>query len=158
MQHLPRIRSWSRFARPYLLGLGLALLGIAAAAGRPAFLAFESEALDLDAGATVERDPSAGFGSAAPGADLYVAYHAGWTPGAVVMPLPGARTRILHGTAYADVTTADVDTTRFPERPEDVPFEPGDTALVRTDTGGVYKLGNARESETGVTFDYARLR
>lgn len=164
MHDRPRIQGLVRNSRPYLLGLGLALLGIAASAGiataggSPAFLAFETEALDLDTGTTVERDPARGVGSSTQGVDMYVAYHAGWSPAAVVMPLPGAVTLVLHDTDYAAVSASDIDTATFSERPDDVPFEPGNTVLVRTGAGAVYKMGNVRESDTGATFEYARLQ
>jgi hypothetical protein len=39
----------------------------------------------------------------------------------------------------------------------DLPFSANDCVVVRSDQGALYKIGNAVESDTSVTFNYATL-
>ena len=59
--------------------------------------------------------------------------------------------------AFDGVTAESVADLTFSTEPVDAPFSATDTVVVRTATGAVFKLGNASESDTGVTFNYAAL-
>ena len=73
------------------------------------------------------------------------------------MPDAGVQVATLSGTAYADVTVADVGGLTFTSELVDQPCAPGDTVVVLTDQGDYYKIGNVTEADEGVTFDYAKL-
>ena len=119
-------------------------------------LAFENEGLDLDAGMVIAADmPDEADGTA----DIRIAYNALRSPGAVVVPgaTQGIELAFVAGVGFDGVTTESVATLTFSAEPVDAPFSANDTVVVRTDTGAVFKLGNASESDTGVTFNYAAL-
>ena len=69
----------------------------------------------------------------------------------------GVELAYLPSVAFDGVTAESVAYLTFTPNPLDEPFSPGDTVVVLTTAGAVFKLGNASESDTGVTFDYARL-
>lgn len=148
-------------ARPRIHGMcGAALLlaATAVAAENRVFVAFETAALDLDSGVVTDRPPSELAGPGWSGEDIYFAYNAGRITRAVLTPLAGAEVVILYGSRFTDIMNDDVDGLPFSARPEDVAFGTLNTALVRTAEGGVYKLGNPRETDAGVSFDYELLR
>jgi hypothetical protein len=118
-------------------------------------LAFELEALDLDSG-IIYMEPIA---SDVSGSDIRIAFNALRTPGAVVMPVMEGVVELafVSDVAFDGVTSESVSGLTFSSEPVDVPFGAADTVVVRTDSGAVFKLGNAAESGTGVTFNYAAL-
>ena len=120
-----------------------------------ATLAFETEGLDLDTG-TVEASDIPGTTN---GTDIRVAYNALRSPGAVVVPgnTQGIELAFVSGVAFDGVTAASVTDLTFSTEPVDAPFSANDTVVVRTDTGVLFKLGNASESDNSVTFNYAGL-
>jgi hypothetical protein len=133
----------------------LALTPLAAAANT-ATLQFETEALDLETGAVTE------VLAALPqslDADFYFAYHAGRTPHAVLFPndLSGVEISFLDDTPYNLISEVDIPLLTFTVEFPDQPFDNGDTAVLRTDTGACYKVGNAVEDELSVQFDYQLL-
>jgi hypothetical protein len=64
----------------------------------------------------------------------------------------------LDGTSYDSVTAADIPKLSFSTDAVDQPLEAYDTVVVQTDSGGVFKIGNAIEEETVVAFGYAQLQ
>ena len=120
-----------------------------------ATLAFESEGLDLDTGAVTTVD----LPTEAQGTDIRIAYNALRSPSAVVVSgmTEGIQLAFVAGVAFDGVTAESAANLTFSPEPVDAPFSASDTVVVRTDTGVLFKLGNASESSTGVTFNYAPL-
>lgn len=117
-------------------------------------LAYETQGLDLDSGTVI--------GAALPGgeeADIRFAYNASRSPSAVIIPEPieGVELAYLWDVVFDGVTAESAAGLTFSADAVDISLVAADTILVRTDTGTVFKLGNAIESETGVTFDYSEL-
>jgi hypothetical protein len=121
-------------------------------------MGFELQALELDSGAVLDVTV-ADIGEPS-GADVRFAYNADRTPHAVVVPASteGVELAFVDEVAYDGVTAADVAGLSFSTEPVDLPFEAQDTVVVRTDTGAVFKIGNAVESGFSVTFNYAQLQ
>ena len=117
-------------------------------------LAYDTEGLNLDSGTVIDSALTT-----EEEADIRFAYNALRSPGAVLIPesIEGVELAYLWGVAFSGVTTDSVSGLAFSTDFVDEPFSIGDTVVVRTDTGAVFKLGNATESETGVTFDYSEL-
>jgi hypothetical protein len=110
-----------------------------------ATLGFETEGLDLDTATVTSTE----IPSVADGTDIRIAYNALRTPGAVVVPsaAEGVELALISRVAFDGVTAEAVD----------APFSANDTVVVRTATRALFKRGNASESSTGVTFNYASL-
>ncbi len=126
-------------------------------AATPAMLEFESQALDLDTGTV--SDTTAVDMTEPTGADVKFGYHADRVPHCVVMPAAeGVTIAFLDAVSFAGVSAADVAGLSFFAEPLDVPLDPNDTVVLRTDTGAVFKIGNATESGLSVTFDYEQLQ
>ncbi len=70
----------------------------------------------------------------------------------------GVTMAFLDAVSFAGVSAADVAGLSFFAEPLDVPLDPNDTVVLRTDTGAVFKIGNAVESGVSVTFDYEQLQ
>ncbi len=117
---------------------------------------FESQALDLDTGTVSDT-----FGVDVPqptGADVKFGYHADRVPHCVVVPAAeGITMAFLDAVSFSSVSAADVAGLSFFAEPLDVPLDSNDTVVLRTDTGAVFKIGNATESGFSVTFDYEQL-
>jgi len=116
-------------------------------------LGFEGQALDLETGAVVESLGPVG----ASDADIRLAYNALRPTKAVVIPEAGVEMVLFEGMAFDGVTSDSLADLLFAPEPVDVAFGADVTVVVRTAGGAVYKLGNAVESTSGVTFNYARL-
>ena len=117
-------------------------------------LDFEIEGLDLDSGTVVDVTDMV----ASVSADIKIAYNADRTLHAVVFPATeGVELAFVEGTAFDGVNAAEVAGFAFSAEPVDLPFSPNDCVVLRTDQGAVYKIGNATESGTSVTFNYAPL-
>ena len=116
-------------------------------------MGFESQLLDLETGAVVDSsdlvDPS--------DADLRLAYNALRPTKAVVIPEKGTEIVLFDGLSFDGVSSELLADLLFSPEPVDVPFGADVTVVVRTAGGAVYKLGNASESTSGVTFNYAAL-
>ncbi len=142
--------------------IGLALVVCAAVswhqvmAATPAMMEFESQALDLDTGTVSD---TTGVEATQPtGADVKFGYHADRVPHCVVVPAAaGITMAFLDAVSFAAVSAADVVGLSFFAEPLDVPLDPNDTVVLRTDTGAVFKIGNVTESGFSVTFDYEQL-
>ncbi len=134
-----------------------ALPWLQAMAATPATMEFESQALDLDTGTVSD---TTGVDVTQPmGADVKFGYHADRVPHCVVMPAAeGVTMAFLDAVSFAGVSAADVAGLSFFAEPLDVPLDPNDTVVLRTDTGAVFKIGNATESGLSVTFDYEQLQ
>ena len=63
----------------------------------------------------------------------------------------------VSGVAFDGVVAETVADLTFSAKPVDAPFSAADTVVVRTASGAIFKLGNASETDTGVTFTYAAL-
>ena len=136
----------------------LALVSTSAAQGEgvlTATLAFETEGLDLEVGTVT----TVGIPGEANGTDIQIAYNALLSPSAVVVSsaTEGVELAFVAGVAFDGVTAESVANLTFSAEPVDAPFSAADTVVVRTANGAVFKLGNASESDTGVTFNYAAL-
>ena len=143
---------------PMLVFFILALMAVPAAQGEgvlTATLAFETEGLDLDTGTVTVSDILSEVG----GTDIRIAYNALRVHAAVVVTgaTEGVELAFVAGVPFDGVTTESVSGLTFSAEPVDAPFSAADTVVVRTATGAMFKLGNASESDTGVTFNYAAL-
>ena len=143
----------------WILGL-ICFLGLvlAAQASGPMVvtLAFESQLLDLDTGTVIDSadsDPTAGT-------DVLCAYNANRPVHAVVMSPTGQPVELafLQGTPFDSVTSESVSGVNFSSQPVDLPFTASDTVIVRTDSGALFKLGNASEGVGSVTFNYSQMQ
>ena len=120
-------------------------------------LEFETHGLDLDTGTVVENDPSQVIEPN--GADFFVAYNADFIPHAVlVLASEQVDMAFLNNVALTDITLDSIIGLTFPAHSMDQPLKQNDTVIVRTDTGNIFKLGNAIESETSVTINYEQLQ
>ncbi len=133
-----------------------AVPSLQAMAATPATMEFELQALDLDTGTVSD---TTGVDVTEPtGADVKFGYHADRVPHCVVVPAAeGVTMAFVDAVSFAAVSAADVAGLSFFAEPLDVPLDPNDTVVLRTDTGAVFKIGNATESGFSVTFDYEQL-
>jgi hypothetical protein len=140
-----------------LLLLPMVMVDVPAAAQMATVsLDFESQALDLETGFIAER--VLGDLTWPEGADVCMAYNADRTSHTVVFTLGvGAEIAVMQDVAFELVTAADIGYLEFSSEPPDVPFTAADTAVIRTQGGSVFKLGNAAETEEWVMFDYELL-
>ena len=122
-----------------------------------AIILIETQTLNLDDGVVSD---GAGEPTAEPsGADVLFAYNADRTPHVVACPAEeGVEIAFIDNISFDGVSAADVEGLSFSTVPPDLPLENGDTVVIRTDTGAVYKLGNAVESTTAVTFNYEQIQ
>lgn len=140
-----------------LLVMVLVVPWFQAMAATPATMEFDSQALDLDTG-TVSDTTDVDV-TQSTGADVKFGYHVDRVPHCVVVPAAeGVTMAFLDAVSFADVSAADVPGLSFFAEPLDVPLDPNDTVVLRTDTGAVFKIGNATESGVSVTFDYEQLQ
>ena len=93
------------------------------------------------------------------GTDIQLAYNALRSTGAVVVvgATKGVELTFVSGMAFDRVTAESIPELTFSPEAVDAPFSASDTVVVRTETRAVFKLGNASESSTGVTFNYTSL-
>ena len=136
----------------------IALLAASAAQGEgvlTATLNFETEGLNLDDGTVTTVD----IPGEADGTDIRIAYNAFRSPAAVVVSgaTEGVELAFVADVAFDGITAESVADLTFSAEPVDAPFSAADTVVVRTANGAVFKLGNASESDTGITFNYAAL-
>ena len=121
-----------------------------------AILEVESQAFDLDAGTVAAPAPEDVIGLA--GADVLLAYNADRTPHAVVIPVAeGVEMSFVAGVGFDGISSSDISSLVFSDEPTDLPFSANDCVVIRTDQGAVFKIGNAVESGSTVTFNYAAL-
>ena len=151
------MKTFIRIRLGLLVVVCAALPWLQAVAATPATLEFESQALDLDTGTVSD---TTGVDLTEPtGADVMFGYHADRMPHCVVVPAAeGVTLAFLDAVSFAGVSAADVAGLSFFAEPLDVPLDPNDTVVLRTDTGAVFKIGNATESGFSVTFDYEQLQ
>ena len=121
-----------------------------------AILEVESQAFDLDAGTVAE--PALEDMTAPAGADIQLAYNADRTPHAVVFPVgEGVEISFVASVGFDGISSSDIPNLVFSSEPTDLPFSANDCVVIRTDQGAVFKIGNAVESGSSVTFNYAAL-
>ena len=121
-----------------------------------ATLEFEAQGLDLDTGAVV--DVATGPLAGSTGADIRIAYNADVVPHSVAVPAgAGVEMLYLDNTSFANVTAASVSGLTFTSNATDLPLELNDTVVIRTDTGALFKVGNAVEDGVSVTVSYEKL-
>ncbi len=119
-----------------------------------ATLEFSGQGLDLDTGAVVDAGPIAGPA----GADILIGYNADVVPHSVAIPGgAGVEMSFLDNTPFANVTAASVSGLTFTSNATDLPLELNDTVVIRTDTGALFKVGNAVEDGVSVTVSYEKL-
>ena len=119
-------------------------------------LEFETQGLDLDTGAVVEVTP--GQMVEANQADFFISYNADVVPHAVLIPATEhVEMAFLSDVAFSDVTVDSISGLTFTADIVDEPLGQNDTVILRTDTGSVFKLGNAVEGEASVTVSYEQL-
>ncbi len=117
-------------------------------------LAFEAEEFDLDGGIVTEAVDVAD-GSFA---DIKVAYNADRDLHSVVVPVTEhVEMAFVEGVAFDGITLDEVANLAFSSEAVDLPFSTNDCIVIRSDQGVFYKIGNAVESDTAVTFNYASL-
>ena len=117
----------------------------------------ESQALDLATGTLVEAGPDDSIPVLE--GDVRLAYNADRTPHVVVMSAAeGVTLTFVNEVAFDAITVADIAQLTFTAAVVDLPLESHDTVVVRTADGMYYKLGNAIESGTSVTLNYAPLQ
>lgn len=119
-------------------------------------LEFETQGLDLDSGTVVEATP--GQVVEENQVDFFISYNADVVPHAILIPATEhVEMAFLSGVAFPDVTVDSISGLTFTADTVDEPLGQYDTVILRTDTGLVFKLGNAVESETSVTVSYEQL-
>ncbi len=145
-----------RFHTPIIL-LGYALMVCAPAmAAEIITMEVESQVLDLDAGTVA--DALTEDLTAPTGADVQLAYNADRTPHAAVFPVGnGVELAFVAGVGFDGVSSSDVPNLAFFTEPIDLPFSANDCVVIRTDQGTVFKLGNATENGTSITFNFEPL-
>jgi len=117
----------------------------------------QTQALDLDSGIVFDLADEPDVEPT--GADIMMAYHADRTPHAVVRPAAkGVAIAFIDNIAYDGVSAAEVEGLSFSVQALDVALGAGDTVIVLTDNGAVFKLGNSVESTTAVTFNYEQIQ
>lgn len=117
-------------------------------------LSFERQGLELASGEVIDRNA---FDLSQKGADLAIGYHADLVPHARIHPMSGADIAWLEGMTMADVVTDDITGAEFSLGHQDIPFGAGNSALLKTSDGAVYLMGNATETDQGVSFQYMRV-
>ena len=151
----PATDRW-RFLRHIIL-LGYAFIVSAPSmAAESVTMLMETEVLDLDAGTIVAALTEDLMAPA--GADVLLAYNANRSPHAVVFPMGEAvGLAFVANVGFDGVSSSDIPNLVFSSEPIDLPFSASDCVVIRTDQGAVFKLGNASEANSGVTFNFAAL-
>ena len=120
--------------------IGVTLSGQAMAASET--LEFETQGLDLDTGTVVEA--TSGQVVEANQADFFISYNADVVPHAILIPATEhVEMAFLSDVAFPDVTVDSISGLIFTAAIVDEPLGENDTVILRTDTGSVFKLGNA---------------
>jgi hypothetical protein len=124
---------------------------------KSAHLDFESHYLDLETG---NVDTVFGIDSPAAEMDINLAYNSVRVVHTVVFQTSGRQIAHLPSRTFASVTVADTTGAPFTSNLVDTSFDANRVIMVKTNVGGVYKLGNPVETADytdGCTFDYAKL-
>lgn len=123
-------------------------------------LAYEMETLDLDSGTIAEDDMHGPGNGNAGGWDVKIAYNSVSAVHAVVFQNQQEGVQIAHvtGLAFADVDAAVAASAAFTTNLVGDSFDAQRVLLVRTATGGLFKLGNGVETaDFGFAFDVVEL-
>ncbi len=145
-----------RFLTPIIL-VGYALMvSVPVMAVEAITMEVESQLLDLDTGTVL--DPSLEDLIAPAGADIQLAYNADRSPHAVIFPVgEGVEMSFVASVGFDGISSSDIPNLVFSSEPSDLPFSAEHCVVIRTDQGAVFKLGNAVETGSSVTFNYAAL-
>ena len=142
--------------------LAVALVCLLAAGGSLAepttrTLAFEEQCLDLDTNVVENSCPPSPSES---GWDVAVGYNADRATRSVlgINARGGVEIAYLENKSFDEVTEADIDDAVFDAGTVDRSFDAQQVALIRTEAGAVFKLGNGVEDGDGLRFDYELLR
>lgn len=134
--------------------LALSMFGLPSMAAEVISIEVESQVLDLDTGTVTNRE----YLTIPPGADVKLAYNADRTPHAVAFPATeGVEMAFVANVGFDGVSSADIPGIVFSSEPTDIPFSPDHCIVIRTDQGAIYKIGNAVETGSLVTFNYSAL-
>jgi hypothetical protein len=156
MKPLLDLRTAAQALQFFFLITSLGLVNTSARATELVTLGFEFQAIDLDNGVVIDQLPT--DATELSGADIRFAYNADRIPHAVVhLVREGAELAYVTNIGFDSVTVAMVTNLTFSSSPVDMPISATDCIVVRTDQGLIYKLGNAVESDSSVTFNYAQL-
>lgn len=117
-------------------------------------LSFERQGLELASGDVIERNA---FDLSQDGADLAIGYHADLVPHARIHPMSGAEIAWLVNTPLTNVVAEDITGADFSPKAEDIPLGSDNSALMKTSDGSVYLIGNATETDQGVSLQYMRV-
>lgn len=154
----------SRLATSFLYWLTVVFGGTWMITGTPVMavelviMEAESQVLDLDTGNVIETSPVEDP-TAPAGGDFKLAYNADRSPHAVVFPTgDGVELAFVADVGFDGVSAADIPNLAFSSEPTDLPFSASDCVVIRTDQGALFRLGNALENGTSITFNYARLQ
>lgn len=140
-----------------ILAFSAAPLSQALAAG-VAVIDVEIQVFDLDSAAVLDSTP--GMLETPAGGDVRFAYNPDRIIHIVALPAgEGVELAFVDAVAFDAVSAADVAGLTFSSVPIDLPLEAGDTVVLRTDTGAIFKIGNAVENSLAVvTFNYERIQ
>ncbi len=118
----------------------------------------EVQVFDLDSASVL--DSTSGMLETSAGADVRFAYNPDRTIHIVAFPAgEGVELAFVDEVAFDAVSAANVAGLTFSSAPTDLPLEASDTVVLRTDTGAIFKIGNAVENSLAVvTFNYERIQ
>lgn len=153
---LAQVALLATYLRRYALPLTLILSAnlIHAAEPQTVSLKFEIQTLDLDQNLVLNNEVmSANYD----GADILIAYHADRAPHATLVVDSGTRISWILGKPLAEVAVDDITNAVFSDQMEDLPFESGNSVLVKTPDGSIFLIGEASEASDGVSFRYMRV-
>ena len=140
-----------------ILAFSAAPLSQALAAG-VAVIDVEIQVFDLDSAAVLDSTP--GMLETPAGGDVRFAYNPDRIIHIVAFPAAeGVELAFVDEVAFEAVSAANVAGLTFSSVPIDLPLEASDTVVLRTDTGAIFKIGNAVENSLAVvTFNYERIQ
>lgn len=156
-----------RFGPSRQIGRAVAWATILAFSGAPlsqvlaasvAVIDVEVQVFDLDSGAVLDSTP--GMLETPTGGDVRFAYNPDRIIHIVALPAgEGVELAFVDEVAFDAVSAANVAGLTFSSVPIDLPLEASDTVVLRTDTGAIFKIGNAVENSLAVvTFNYERIQ
>ena len=156
-----------RFGPSRQIGRAVAWATILAFSGAPlsqalaagvAVIDVEVQVFDLDSAAVLDSTP--GMLETPAGGDVRFAYNPDRIIHIVAFPAgEGVELAFVDEVAFDAVSAANVAGLTFSSVPIDLPLEASDTVVLRTDTGAIFKIGNAVENSLAVvTFNYERIQ
>ena len=140
----------------HLVTISLFVVGHSVVVNAGTTLEFERQCLDLDASRIESCGPEE---EASARWDVQILHNGQRAIHAVLARNDGSDSMLaqLHGVSFSEVTAEAVPDASFTHAFLDVPFFGDAVFLVRTDSGAVYKIGNATEREAEITFEWELL-